>query len=149
MGKLEQDLAAHTIVGVDTAPFIYLWERHPRYLHLSEALFNHLKQPEVKGVTSIITLIETCIHPQRQNRQDLVEAYERALLHSQQIALLPVDTALARRSVKLRAQYNIRVPDALQIAAAMEAGATLFVTNDQKLAKVQDIQVLLLDGYVV
>ncbi len=31
MGELEQDLAAHTVIGVDTAPFIYLWERHSRY----------------------------------------------------------------------------------------------------------------------
>jgi len=148
LGKLEQDLAAHAIVGVDTAPFIYLWERHPRYFPPSEALFNYLKRPQVEGVTSIITLIETCVYPQRQGRQDLVETYERALLHSQQVRMLPVDTDLARRSVVLRAQYNVRVPDALQIAAAMAAGATAFVTNDQMLARVQTIQVLLLDDYV-
>jgi predicted nucleic acid-binding protein len=136
LGKLEQDLTVHSIVGVDTAPFIYLWERHPRYFDLSEALFNYLKQPQVEGITSIITLIETCVYPQRQGRQDLVEAYERALLHSRQVKMLPVDTALARRAVDLRARYNIRVPDALQIAAAMEAGATVLVTNDQALAKV-------------
>jgi predicted nucleic acid-binding protein len=136
------------VVGVDTAPFIYLWERHPRYFELSETLFNYLKQPQVEGVTSIITLIETCVYPQRQGRQDLVEAYERALLHSRQVRMSPVDTNLARRSVVLRAQYNIRVPDALQIAAAVEGGATAFVTNDQSLAKVKEIQVILLDHYV-
>jgi hypothetical protein len=32
---------------------------------------------------------------------------------------------------------------------AIEAGATLFVTNDRRLAKVQDLDVLLLDDYVV
>jgi predicted nucleic acid-binding protein len=147
LGKLDQDLAAHAIVGVDTAPFIYLWERHPRYLSLSEELFNYLKQPQVEGITSIVTLIETCVYPRRQGRQDLVEAYERALLHSQQVRMLPVGTALARRAVALRAQYNVRVPDALQVAAAMEAGATVFVTNDQALAKLQEIQVLLLESY--
>jgi predicted nucleic acid-binding protein len=147
LGALEQDLATHNVIGVDTAPFIYLWERHPRYFTPSETLFYHLRSPEVQGVTSVITLIEACVHPQRQGRLDLVQAYERSLVHSQQVRMLPVDATLARRAMTLRAQYDIRVPDALQIAAALEAGATLFVTNDQQLRKVQEIGVLLLDDY--
>lgn len=147
MGGLEQDLHAHAVIGVDTTPFIYLWEHHPKYFHLSETLFAYLNQPQVGGVTSIITLIEACTHPQREGRTDLVEAYERALLHSKQVQVLPVDAALARRAVLLRAQHHIRVPDALQIAAAMEAGATAFVTNDRRLAKVHEVQVILLDDY--
>ena len=42
----------------------------------------------------------------------------------------------------------IRVPDALQIAAAVEAGATLFITNDQRLTRVQEIRVFVLDDYL-
>ncbi len=99
------------------------------------------------GITSIITLIEACVHPQRQGRLDLVRTYERSLLHSQQGRTLPVDAALARRAVVLRAQYDIHVPDALQIAAAIEHGATVFVTNDLRLARVQELDVLLLEDY--
>lgn len=148
MEQLEQALVAHETIGLDTSPFIYLWERHPRYLTLCEALFRHLKEPNVKGITSIITLIEVCVLPKRQGRQDLVQAYEQALLHSQQVLVLPVEAALARRAVILRAEYNIRVPDALQIAAALEAGATAFVTNDQRLALVNELHVLQLDDYL-
>ena len=147
MGQLDQILAGHEIVGVDTSPFIYLWERHPRYFNLAEELFQHLRQPQVQGVTSIITLIEACIHPQQQGRPDLVEAYENALLHSQQVRLLSIDIALARKAVALRATYNIHIPDALQIAAALESGATLFVTNDRRLTKVREIEFLLFDDY--
>lgn len=147
MGQLDQILARHEVVGVDTSPFIYLWERHPRYFNLAEELFQHLKQPQAHGVTSIITLIEVSIHPQRQGRPDLVEAYENALLHSQQVQLLSIDIALARKAVALRATYNIHTPDALQIAAARESGATLFVTNDRRLTKVREIEFLLFDDY--
>ena len=115
---------------------------------LAEALFRHLKQPQVQGITSIITLIEACIHPQRQGRIDLVQAYERSLLHSQQIRTLPIDATLARRAVILRAAYEIHVPDALQISAAIETGATVFVTNDRRLTKIQEIEFLLFDEYV-
>jgi len=147
LAELERDLATHTIVGVDTSPFIYLWEQHPRYFPLSETLFRHLKSPDVVGITSIITLIEACVHPQRHGRLDLVRAYERSLLHSQQVRTLPIDASLARRAVVLRARYDIHVPDALQIAAAIEHGATVFVTNDRRLARVQELSVLLLENY--
>lgn len=149
MGELERALHDHVIIGVDTMPFIYLWERHPRYYPLSEALFRYLKEPHVKGVTSMITLIEACVYPQRQGRQDLVQAYERALLHSRQVQTLPVDASLARRAVTIRAQYGIRVPDALQVAAALEMGATVFVTNDRRLSKLNELAVIVLDDYTV
>ncbi len=149
MGTLEDDLFAHTVIGVDTVAFIYLWEQHPRYAALAQALFQYLKKHQVRGVTSVITLIESCVLPQRQGRLDLVRSYEHALLHSQQVRVLPVDSSLARRAVTIRANYNLRVPDALQIAAAMEAGATAFVTNDRRLIKVQELKVLLFDDYAV
>lgn len=147
MGQLDQILASHEIIGVDTSPFIYLWERHSRYFDLAEELFQYLRQPQIQGVTSIITLIEACVHPQRQGHPDLVQAYERALLHSQQVRMLSIDLAVARKAIDLRANYNIHVPDALQIAATLESGATLFVTNDRRLARVREIECLLFDDY--
>ena len=78
----------------------------------------------------------------------MVQAYENSLLHSQQVRMLPVDTELARMAVALRAAYEIQFPDALQIAAAMESGATVFVTNDRRLNKVQEIEILLFDDYL-
>lgn len=148
MGTLEDTLAAHTTIGVDTMPFIYLWERNPSYLAVSEALFRYLKTPDVQGITSLITLIEVCVLPQRQGRQDLVQEYERVLLDSQQVKTLVIDAAMARRAIALRARHNLRVPDALQIAAALEAGATAFVTNDRRLEAVPDLTVLVLDDYL-
>ncbi|MCL7452222.1 MAG: PIN domain-containing protein [Anaerolineae bacterium] len=148
MGTLEEALADHNIIGVDTMPFIYLWERHPHYLSLSESLFRYLKEPDVRGITSLITLVEACVLPQRQGREDLVQKYERILLHSRQVETLPIDAAVARRAIVLRARHNLRVPDSLQVAAALEAGATAFVTNDRQLEKVPELAVLVLDDYL-
>lgn len=147
MGRLIEALTQHQRIGVDTAPFIYLWEKHSRYFALSEELFSYLKTPNVQGFTSIVTLIEVCVYPQRQGYTDLIATYEQALLHSQQIQLLPVDIEIARQAVQLRAIYNIHVPDALHIATAFIAGATVFVTNDRRLTKIQEIDVLVLDDY--
>jgi len=60
-------------------------------ISLSETLFRHLNRPEVQGITSVITLIEVCVHPQRLGRRDLLQAYERALVHSRQVRMVPID----------------------------------------------------------
>jgi hypothetical protein len=68
LAGLKPILSEHTTIGLDTNPFIYLFEHHSRYFPLIEELFSYLKSPGVQGVTSIITLIETCVQPQRDGR---------------------------------------------------------------------------------
>ena len=62
--------------------------------------------------------------------------------------LMWMDKSIGSWAVTLRAAYEIHVPDALQVAAAIESGATLFVTNDRRLNKVQEIEILLFDDYL-
>lgn len=147
MGGLGDTLTGHTTIGLDTNPFIYLFEQHPRYFPLIEELFAHLKLPSVQGVTSIVTLIETCVQPERDGRGDLVRMYEQTLLNSQQVQMVNIDVALAKRAIQLRALYGFRVPDALQLSAALEHGATLFVTNDHRFRKTRELSVLILDDF--
>jgi predicted nucleic acid-binding protein len=141
-------LTEHSTIGLDTNPFIYLFEYHPRYFSLVEELFDYLKSPGVQGITSVITLIETCVQPQREGQTDLVRIYEQTMLNSQQVQMVNIDMALARQAIRLRAQYGFRVPDALQLGAALEHGATLFITNDRHLKKATELPVLILDDYV-
>jgi predicted nucleic acid-binding protein len=148
LAKLTSVLSPHTIIGLDTSPFIYLFEHHSHYFPLAEELFIHLKSPDVTGITSIITLIETCVQPQRDGRTDLVQIYEKTLLNSQQVQMVDIDPILAKRAIQLRVKYGFRVPDALQLSAALEQGATLFITNDRRLAKVTELLVLILDDYL-
>ena len=48
----------------------------------------------------------------------------------------------------MRARYMIRLPDALQLAAAIQAGATLFVTNDKRVKKVDAVEVVILSDFL-
>lgn len=77
-----------------------------------------------------------------------MRVYEQALLNARQVQTLSITPALAKRAIQLRAGHNLRVPDALQISAALESDATLFVTNDRRLQKVTDLAVLVLDDYI-
>lgn len=43
---------------------------------------------------------------------------------------------------------NIRTPDAIQISAALNAGATHFFTNDIRLPEIPSLQILSIDALV-
>jgi predicted nucleic acid-binding protein len=45
----------------------------------------------------------------------------------------------------LRARYNLRTPDALQVATALVRRCEAFLTNDARLKRVTEIRVLTLD----
>ena len=64
------------------------------------------------------------------------------------LTLRSLDPDLALRAARLRAHYQIRTPDAVQLAAAIEFGARLFLTNDDRLRKVTEIEVVVLERWL-
>jgi hypothetical protein len=66
-----------------------------------------LNVPNVRGITSIITLIEVCIQPQRQGRLDLVKTYEQALLNARQVQTISINPALAKRAIQITGPLSV------------------------------------------
>ncbi|MCP4252692.1 MAG: type II toxin-antitoxin system VapC family toxin [Candidatus Scalindua sp.] len=135
------------IVGLDTAPLIYFIEEHTTYLGALKEFFETVDKGEVNVVTSTITLTEVLVHPLRSQNVDLAAEYREILLNSS-ITTLDISSDIAEYGALLRSQYNLRTPDALQIATAIKSGAGFFLTNDTKLPKIPTIDFLILDTLV-
>jgi len=58
---------------------------------------------------------------------------------------VPISAGVAESAADLRARYNLRTPDALHVATAIDAGCDAFLTNDTGIKRVQEIAVLVLD----
>lgn len=127
------DALRGSVVGLDTAPVIYLIEENPRYLPHLRAFFDAVDQGHLRVVTSILTLVEVLIHPLRLGNSQLADEYRRILLHANNVETLPVTGPIAEEAARLRAKRNLRIPDSIQIATAITAGATSFLTNDTHL----------------
>ncbi|MDP2370925.1 type II toxin-antitoxin system VapC family toxin, partial [Rhodoferax sp.] len=56
--------------------------------------------------------------------------------------LLAVTPSVAVLAAQLRAQYHLRLPDAIQLATALDSGATAFVTHDRDFSEVTGIEIL-------
>ena len=53
------------------------------------------------------------------------------------------------RGADLRAKYNLRTPDAIQVATAWVAQATAFVTTDRALTKIREVPIVALENIVL
>jgi predicted nucleic acid-binding protein len=149
MGGLGERLKSIAVVGLDTAVFIYHFERNPRYFSLTEELFSGLEAGDRKGVTSSITLLEIIVKPLALDRQDIARKYEALLMNFPNLDIIDLDRDVIRQAARLRAEYRIRPPDALQVSVSLLYGAEIFITNDGHLKRLKDeIEVIILDDFV-
>jgi len=140
------DLRGKT-VGLDTAPLIYFIEENQTYLEAVRIFFEAMDRGDFAVVTSTVTLLEVLVHPLRSNNRELATEYRDILLNSR-LMTLEVSNTIAEQAAQLRATHNIRTPDAIQISAALNAGASHFFTNDVRLPAISSIQIISLDSLI-
>ncbi|HEX9924884.1 MAG TPA: PIN domain-containing protein [Anaerolineae bacterium] len=149
MASLEQQLAAHSVIGLDTRFFIYHLEAHPDYLPLTKRILKAVESGRWQAVTSTVTIMELTVQPWRINRPDIARQYEVLLANFPNLQIIEVNRSGARRAAQLRAIYNIRPADALQVGTAIINGATGWVSNDKKLKRLASIlDVVILDEFI-
>jgi predicted nucleic acid-binding protein len=134
------------IVGLDTAPLIYFIEENPTYLETVRPLFDAVERGELIAITSVVTLLEVLIQPLRRGDEKLAQQYRDILLNAEGLTTVMVSQDIAERAALLRATYNIRTPDAIQMATAIHSGASAFLTNDARLPSLPELKALVLDG---
>ncbi len=136
------------IVGLDTMLFIYHIEDNPKYAAITERLFDTIEHGSCKAVTSILTLIELLIKPKREGNLIAVGDYRDMILTFPNLMVMDVNLRVSDIASDMRAKYRIRVPDAIQIASAIVGGSQSFITNDEGLKKVKDVNIILLDEWL-
>ncbi|HEY9422082.1 MAG TPA: PIN domain-containing protein [Thermoanaerobaculia bacterium] len=134
-------------LGIDTAPLIYFVESHPDYAPLTRIVIERAEAGELKLVTSTLTLTEVLTLPFQKQAAAIADAYKAILLGSSYTDVLPIDVEIAERAARLRVQYRLKTPDALQIAVALHSNCGAFLTNDDGLKRVRDLPVLVLSDF--
>ena len=135
---------AGQVVGLDTAPLIYFIEEDPTYLEVVRPFFEAISRRDIQVVTSTVTLLEVLVQPLRLQAVALADTYREFLLQSEGVSCIPVSSSIAEEAASLRSEYNLRTPDAIQIATAMNAGASAFLTNDRRLPSLPNLRLVLL-----
>lgn len=124
-------------VYLDSAPIIYLVED---ILPYTSALVSRLSAPNVIQVCSELSRLECRVKPIRDGEEALLAAFDsyfREIVNE----VLPLSRQALERATLLRARYGFRTPDPIHLAAAIDSGCDLFLTNDSQLARCQEITV--------
>lgn len=143
--KLQDALTGVARLGLDTAPLIYLIEDHPRYAPIVLEVSRKISIGEILAVTSVITLGEVLVQPFAVGNLELRRRYRDILLNSVGVRTCSISAEVPERAAELRARFGMRLPDALQVAVAIDQGCEAFLTNDRRLGRVNDLHVLVLD----
>jgi len=120
---------------LDTNLFIYLIEENELYLNKVHNMLQFLEQNSYEIITSTLTLGEILTKPYKDNRLDLVKQYKAFF---SDMKLIELNSEIASLFANIRAKYNIKTPDAVQLASAVYGNADLFVTNDDRLSRFED-----------
>jgi predicted nucleic acid-binding protein len=129
-------------VGLDSSPVIYYVEEHPGYVARLDPLFERATAGELELVTSELTLLEVLVVPYRAGDLAMAERYEALLTRGRGLRLVEIGRAEMRTAARLRAKHGVRTPDALQMAAALAARCSAFVTNDRRIPALPGLPVV-------
>jgi predicted nucleic acid-binding protein len=111
------------------------------YLNASEAaspaatvvIDDFVRTGRNRATISAVSVAETLVRPFAAGAAavGIVDAF---LLHFPNLTVSGIDYAIAREAARLRAQTNLKTPDALIIATALGAGISIVVANDARWA---------------
>ncbi|WP_341527033.1 PIN domain-containing protein [Nostoc sp. UHCC 0302] len=138
--RISDALGGVSCLFLDTAPVIYFVERNPQFVDLVDPIFDRL-EADITAVASGITLSECLVGAIRLGLVDLEQAFVD-VLQQDEVVFVDINASIARQAARIRVHYNLQLPDALQVAAALMAGCETFLTNDTALKRVMELKVL-------
>ena len=143
--KIGDVIRGVSVVFLDTGPVIYLVEKNPQYDAVITSFFDQIDQGVISAVTSPITLVECLIVPVRSNQASLQQDYTQLIVNGSNTRFAPINRRAGIWAANLRAKYNLRLIDSLQLGVALDTGCDAFLTNDAMLRRVVEINVSMVD----
>lgn len=85
-------------------------------------------------VTDLVRL-ECRLLPLREGNLELLQQFDRLFVQPG-VVTVPLDAQVFNLATELRAQYRLKTPDALHLAAAISSDCAEFWSNDDRLAQI-------------
>jgi len=142
MGLILDQIPEGVSVLIDTNPIIYYFENHPTLAERYQPLFAAATDGRNELVISTITLAEVLGGPARTNNEVLLERYAQALSGGLGWRVRELDSAIAVQAARLRARYRLKLPDAIQLATAVNEGCFAMVTHDRDFSAVTELPII-------
>src|SRR5262245_16114389 len=125
---------------LDTVICIYAVEGALAFQARARARLLTLRTAGDQPAISDLTWLECRVKPIRLGDAVALADME-AFLTASDVVRVPLPTAVYERGCRIRVIHNYKLADAMHLAAAVESGCGLFLTNDHRLSRFPDISV--------
>lgn len=133
-------------IFLDACIIIYWVESaEPFFSKLLKQLNDIAEQhPEHVLMVSRLSLLECLVKPMRDKDKKTVEKY-REFFESTELKIIEIDSRVIDIATKLRADYGLRTPGAIQAASCLSSGKQhIFLSNDKRFTSVTQLNVVTL-----
>ncbi len=133
-------------VSLDTNVFISVKNKEDDHEYC-EKIINSIEDKHFDGVLSTIVLIEVLVGFYQNSENNEADRFSSSAVLN--FDVIPVNLEIAQKSAQLRAQHNIRLPDAIISASTIVSKAEFFITNDKSLLKKLDLKKITPKDFVI
>lgn len=131
-------------VFIDTNPLIYLVSQQEPFYSKVIKFMSDCISDDAEFYTSTITDAEFLVKPFEEKNTDEAEKYKDYLKKLEFVKCF-ISEQIGELAAKIRADYHdIKLGDALQIAASLDCNCDIFFTNDKQLKQVAEANVVYL-----
>lgn len=125
------------LIALDAMIFIYYLDASDKTLNTqSRLILEPLFGNKTRGITSVVSVLETLSSPRYIHDPERVENYSLFFQSIPMLQVVDITWDIAQEAARLRREnQGLRTPDAIQLATAIIHHADIFITNDVKLKK--------------
>src|SRR3989338_2485630 len=135
-------ISKYKFVALDSNIFIYHFENNPKFTAHTNVVFKKLIDGSIYAVTSVNSVIETLSFPLPDK---VVREIEEAFKTTPNLNIAELNHEIAYEAASIRRRYkSFKLPDAVQLATALNCKAQTFITNDKRLKVFKELPITLL-----
>ena len=141
---VDELIAAHRRVGIDSNVFIYLFEGEGATADRAALILDAVEAGRLQAVLATVGLTEILTRPASAGDGALFERYADELRGIANLRLVALNDEIAIDAAWGRSAGR-DLGDALHVATARTAQATAFITNDRRVRPRAGIEIIVLD----
>jgi uncharacterized protein len=146
-GSVAAILALHHHVAIDSNVLIYLLEGVGPRADAAAVVVDAVARGGTDGILASVAIAEILVPAATAN--DGVGFEEvAATLRDLGFRIIALDASVAEDVAWIRGRSGIPIADAIHLACARSAGATIFLTNDRRIPVLPQLEVAILDDLV-
>jgi predicted nucleic acid-binding protein len=128
-------------VLIDTNPIVYVLEGS-QLASAFRPLFAAVDAGRIRAMVTPITVAEVVTGPLKRGKEALAVRYRQTITENAGWAIRDTDADIAVLAARLRLRHGLRLPDAIQLAVALEGGCYALATHDRDFRKVREVRIL-------